>query len=75
MRTKKNVPLIFLAKRIKKKQMNGEYAYELRARKNHLSKEKCDAWLAENLSPWGEFVYMHGHEEKENEDEEIFNET
>ena len=60
-----------IARKIKEKQMSGEYAYELRARENHLSKEKCDEWLAENLSPWGEFVYMHGHEEKENEDEEI----
>lgn len=51
-----------IARKIKEKQMSGEYAYELRARENHLSKEKCDEWLAENLSPWGEFVYMHGHE-------------
>ena len=62
-----------IAKRIKEKQLEGEYAYELRARENHLSKEKCDDWLAENLSPWGEFVYMHGHEEKEIEDEKIQN--
>ena len=53
-----------IEKRISEKKANGEFAYELRARKNHLSKEQCDAWVYENIGN-GEYVYLHQHQEKE----------
>lgn len=40
---------------------NGQYAYEQRAMKYHLSKQKCDEWLERNRGPTSEFVYLHGH--------------
>lgn len=52
-----------IAKKIEEKQAAGEFAYEIRASRTHLSKEKCDAWLADNLGEESEFVYMHGNEE------------
>lgn len=47
--------------RIQEKKANGEYAYEMQARKNHLSKEKCDKFLADNMGDNSVFVYMHQH--------------
>ena len=34
-----------IRKRIAEKQSAGEYAYELQAMRNHLSKEKCDDFI------------------------------
>lgn len=51
--------------RISEKKANAEYAYEIRARKNHLSKEQCDAWIYENIGN-GEYVYLHQHQERKN---------
>lgn len=47
--------------RIKQKQLNGEYAYEYDVLNNHLSKKKCDEFLAENAGMNSRFIYMHGH--------------
>lgn len=52
-----------IKERIADKKLNGEYVYEYRASKNHLSKTQTDNWLAENMGPDSEFVYMHCHEE------------
>lgn len=52
-----------IKQRISEKKANGEFAYELRARKNHLSKEQCDAWVYENIGN-GEYVYLHQHQER-----------
>ena len=41
-----------IQEKIKAKQANGEYAYELQVIKNHLSKAKCD-----------DFIYLHCHRE------------
>lgn len=50
-------------KRISEKKANGEFIYELRATRNHLSKEQCDAWVYENIGS-GEYVYLHQHQER-----------
>ena len=50
-------------KRISEKKANGEFAYEIRATRNHLSKEQCDAWVYENIGS-GEYVYLHQHQER-----------
>ena len=51
--------------RIQRKLEAGDFVYEYRAAAGHLSKEKADAWLAENAIPGkSKVVYLHGHEEK-----------
>lgn len=54
-----------LQERIKAKMETGEYCYELNVANRHLSKEQADAFLNENISATSEFVYLHGHIEKE----------
>lgn len=41
--------------------LNGEYAYEYQVLKNHLSKKKCDEFLAKNAGINSAFIYLHGH--------------
>lgn len=54
-----------LQERIKAKLDNGEYCYEFDAAKNHLSKSKCDDFIYQNIGSKSEYVYLHGHVEKE----------
>lgn len=49
--------------KIADKKEKGEYAYELRVIKDHLSKEKCDDFIYRNIGRKGEYVYMHCHRE------------
>lgn len=51
--------------RIREKQANGEYAYELQVLRNHLSRQKCDEWIYRNIGRTGVYIYMHCHQEKE----------
>ena len=53
-----------LEERIRSKEAAGEYVYEHRVKKAHLSKEKCDEWLLENIGENSEAVYIHQHIEK-----------
>lgn len=50
-----------IKERIKTKQQNGVFTYELDVLKNHLSKEKCDNWLYKNMGNRSQYIYMHGH--------------
>ncbi len=52
--------------RIKKKEMEGEYAYEYAVTHNHLSAEKANDWLAENAGANSTIYYMHEHRERTN---------
>ena len=52
-------------RRINEKRMNGEFAYEMRAMNNHLSKQQCDEFLQANMKNSSEYVYMHQHKEKQ----------
>lgn len=52
-----------IEKRIREKQKNGQYAYEVEARKHHLSQTRCDDWLYQNMGQNSRFVYMHRHRE------------
>ena len=56
-----------IQKRIREKQSEGIYSYEVDAMKNHLSKEKCDQFLVENAGPTSQFIYMHCHAGLESE--------
>lgn len=51
--------------RIRKKEENGEYAYERQVLHNHLSKAKCDDFIVRNAGIGSRFVYLHGHVEGE----------
>lgn len=58
--------------RISEKQARGEFAYEVRAAQNHLSREQALDWLARNISPkrWNstEIVFLHQHRERGEKD-------
>lgn len=53
-----------MEERIRIKQEQYKYAYEFRAKENHLSKEKTDQFLLENMGENSRYVYMHQHIEK-----------
>lgn len=54
-----------IMRRIKEKEEQGIYPYEYQAMHNHLSKEKCDKFLLENMGENSVYEYMHMHEDKE----------
>lgn len=49
--------------RIAEKQAWGEFAYEVRAARNHLSQEQALDWLAQNAGPNSQYVFLHQHKE------------
>lgn len=51
--------------RIKDKLERGEFAYEFRAARNHLSQEQALDWLARNMGPQSKVLWLHQHKEKE----------
>lgn len=51
--------------KIAEKKATGEYAYEVHAMHNHLSKAKCDDFIYRNIGPRGEYVYLHCHVDEE----------
>lgn len=53
-----------IQERIRKKEENGQYAYEYEVLKNHLSKQKCDDFIVRNAGTKSKFIYMHGHIDK-----------
>lgn len=58
-----NHDAVEIEERIRKKRSDGVYAYEEQAKRNHLSKQKCDAFIYRNASPNSRYVYMHCHED------------
>lgn len=42
----------------------GEFAYEYRAAANHLSQEQALDWLAKNMGPKSQYLFLHQHQEK-----------
>lgn len=53
-------------RKIEDKQAALEYAYEIRAKEMHLSEEDANDWLYRNMGPNSQYVYMHVHVDKEN---------
>lgn len=53
-----------LQERINAKLEAGEYIYEYRVVKTHLSHEQASEWLMENMSAKSEYVFLHGHKDK-----------
>lgn len=58
-----------LEERIRSKEAAGEYVYEYRVRNVHLSKEKADEWLLDNIGEKSEAIYIHQHIEKGEQNE------
>lgn len=54
-----------ILQKIAEKKAAGEYAYEVHAMRNHLSKAKCDNFIYRNIGHNGEYVYLHCHVEEE----------
>lgn len=51
--------------RAKEKLDSGEFAYEIRAARNHLSQEQAEEWLYSQMGPNSRYVFLHQHREKE----------
>ena len=52
-----------IVERIRDKQAQGLHCYEYDVLNNHLSKEKADNWLYENMGSNSSYIYMHQHKE------------
>jgi len=50
-----------IQERIDAKLAKGEFAYEYRVRRTHLSKQKCDEWLSRNKGDNSKIEYLHRH--------------
>lgn len=50
--------------KISEKEYKGEFAYEVQAMQNHLSKAKADEWLLNNMGENSRYVYLHEHMER-----------
>lgn len=53
--------------RIAEKQALGEFIYESRVINTHLSQEQADCFICENAGVNSEYIYLHQHEEVNNE--------
>lgn len=54
-----------IQEKIREKEANGEFVYERRVLRTHLSKAKCDNFIYSNISSRGQYVYMHTHRDDE----------
>ena len=58
-----------LRARMDEKIANGQYAYEQRVMRYHLSEKQCNDWLYANMNfNESEYVYLHQHIDRENPD-------
>lgn len=60
-----------IVNRIKEKRATGQFVYEDRVLRTHLSEEQCNDFIFSNIGPNGKFMYMHGHEDKDISDDNI----
>lgn len=54
-----------IEQKIAEKKAAGLYAYEAAAMRNHLSQEQALDWLAEQMGPESEYIFLHQHKAKE----------
>ena len=50
-----------LEERARAKLDAGEFAYEIRAARNHLSQEQAEEWLYSQMGPHSHYVFLHQH--------------
>lgn len=55
--------------RIREKKEHNEFIYEMRAQINHLSRQACDKFLYNNAGINSEYIYMHQHLDRGNNEE------
>lgn len=55
--------------KIAEKKANQEFAYEVRVKWDHLSKKQCDDFIYSNIDARGKFIYMHCHQEDDDDAE------
>ena len=55
-----------LRERIAQKEIDGKYAYEKRLPYRHLSFDQCHDFIYKNIGPNGQYIYMHRHQEVDN---------
>ncbi len=60
-----------IQERIKQKQQNCKYVYEFRAKESHLSKQQASEFLLNNMGEKSEYVFMHEHIERGNNEKSI----
>lgn len=53
-----------LIARMKEKRENGQFVYEDRVFKTHLSKDQCDEFIVQNMSANSRCIYLHQHEDQ-----------
>lgn len=56
-----------IKRKIKEKQVEGEFPYERRAMQTHLSIQKANDFIYKNAKPTSVYVYMHAHQEEEDD--------
>lgn len=54
-----------IREKIHEKEANGEFAYERRVLRTHLSKAQCDDFIYSNIGSHGRYVYMHCHRDED----------
>ena len=52
-----------IQQKIEEKEKAGQFVYEYRVLKTHLSKEECDNFLLENIGEKSIYQYLHRHED------------
>lgn len=57
-----------IKRRINEKKAVGQYAYEQRVIRNHLSKTQCDDFIYRNIGANGQYAYLHCHVEEAEHD-------
>lgn len=53
-----------IQERIRGKKENGQYCYEERVIKTHLSHEQASEWLMANMGEKSDYVFLHAHKER-----------
>lgn len=56
-----------IKRKIKEKQVEGEFPYERRAMRTHLSIQKANDFIYKNAKPTSVYVYMHAHQEEDDD--------
>ena len=54
-----------LEQRIIEKTAAGQYCYELNVAERHLSHEQASEWLMQNMGKHSNYVFLHGHKDRE----------
>ena len=54
-----------IEQRIADRKESGEFSYEIRVKRDHLSRAQADDFIYSNIGSNGSYIYMHAHEDKQ----------